>query len=123
MLLSLAGGAPFAVTGAVTVIAPPSGRTTVAALSSLPADLARDVRVSPSGWAIVAPASQARSTAGLIRSEPGRYAALALIGTGRPPPVAVPVRMFPDPARAQVWAAEQTGAPLAAPVRLPEARA
>jgi hypothetical protein len=123
VVLSLAGGAPIAATGTVTVVAPPSARTTVAALSSLPADLAGDLRVSPSGWAIVAPARKAGFAAQLIRSDPGRYAALALIGSGRPPRMAVPVRMCADPVRADAWAAGQTGAPLAAPVRLPEGRA
>jgi hypothetical protein len=140
VVLELAGAHPAADT--VTVHLAPSARTTVASLASLPADLAGDVRVTPGGWAIVAPMRDARFAAELVRSSPGRFVALALVGDGRPPACEVAVAVVRRrPARqpappgttaltgtgaaawtlAATWAAGQTAAPLEAPVQLPSA--
>ena len=127
---------------AVTVHLSPSARTSAASLASLPADLGRDVRVSPRGWVIIAPMKDARLAAELIRTSSGRFVALALVGPGRPPVCAVPVAVVRPPGRheplppgtivltgveakawtiAADWAAGQTTPPLAPPVVLPSA--
>jgi hypothetical protein len=139
VLLDLAGAHRAGDT--VTVHLAPTARTGVASLAALPADLARDVRVAARGWAIVAPMTDAAFAAELVRSAPGRFVALALVGTGTPPRVGIatavvrPRRAAPEPGvtvligagpgawkLAANWAAGQTGPPLAAPVQLPEAQ-
>ncbi|GAB1640321.1 hypothetical protein [Krasilnikovia sp. MM14-A1259] len=135
---------------AVRVVLVPTGRTAAAALANLPAALARDVRVTSRGWAVVATSAQAGLAAGLVRADQ-RFSALALVGAGpapRPGTPGVAVRnagAATGPAAAPVvpgvavrrvgatgpaaaawalgdaWAAEQTPQPLAAPVVLPTA--
>jgi hypothetical protein len=133
---------------AVGVVAVPTSGTTAAALTTLPADLAADVRVSTRGWAVTASAGQAAMAARLFRSgQP--YGALAVIGATALPRVDRPggdvslavVRPggphLVDPADrgtavltasgaaawavAENWAAAQTSPPLAAPLQLPSA--
>jgi hypothetical protein len=136
VLLDLDGAHPAG--DIVTVHLTPTARTSPASLASLPADLRRDVRVTTRGWAIVAPMQDAAFAAELIRSAPGRFVALALIGEG-PAPVTgiaeavVRAHLGGPPAATGVtvlrggwttavdWAAGRTAAPLAAPRVLPSA--
>jgi hypothetical protein len=134
VLLDLAGAHGEA--GAVTLHLAPTAHSTAESLSSLADDLARDVRVTTRGWAILAPMRDAPFAAALIRSAPGRFTALALVGDGVPPVTGITEAVARDPAaRADLpagvlalrggwaaaarWAAGQTSAPLAAPVELP----
>jgi hypothetical protein len=136
VLLTLGGRS--AATDVVGVTVDPTTRTTAAALAGLPALLRDDVRVTTHGWALAASAAQARLAAQLIDEEPGRFAALVVVGA------TTPVRPRPDLAIAEVpakgvavppgvtgltggwraanaWAAAQTAAPLVAPQVLPQA--
>jgi lysyl-tRNA synthetase class 2 len=136
VVLDLGGAHPAA--GSVTVHLAPTVRTSPAALRTLPVELRHDLRVTTRGWAIVAPAKDAAFAAALIRSEPGRFAALVLVGAGPAPltgiaeavvrarpgatPVAAGVTVLRGGWRAAVdWAAGRTAAPLAAPLVLPSA--
>jgi hypothetical protein len=138
VLLDLAGA--YHAGDTVTVHLSPSARTGAASLASLPADLARDVRVVSRGWAIVAPMKDAVFAAELVRCSPGRFVALALVGNGNPPPVGIatavvrPRHVAPEPGVtvltgtgaqawrvAANWAAGQTSPPLDAPIQLPPA--
>ena len=134
--------------GAVGVVAVPTRGTTAAALTTLPAELAADVRVNTRGWAVTATAGQAALAARLFRfGQP--YGALAVIGATALPPgyrlgvdvslAAVrpgrPQRPAPTDrgtavltssgaaawAVAENWAADHTSPPLAAPLQLPSA--
>ena len=140
-LLAL-GGRPAA-SGLVSVVASPAARTSAAALADLPALLGVDLRVTGHGWALLASSAQAGLAARLVQDDPGRFAALAVVGKPpagfRPPPgpglavaVARPksVRGAPPPgvtaltgswAAATAWAVAQTSLPLAAPQILPTA--
>jgi hypothetical protein len=130
---------------AVGVVAVPTAGTSAAALATLPADLAADVRVNARGWAVLATVRQAALAARLFR--PGApYGALVVVGAtslpraDHPPvPVAVVRPGHPGPVRAdrgtgvltasgaaawataENWAATHTSPPLAAPLQLPEA--
>ena len=111
--------------GVVGVVVVPSARTTAAALASLPAALARDLRVTGRGWALVTSAAQAPLAEQLIRQEPGRFAALAVVGDALPadvrPGPALAVAVMHSTSAATEWAVRQTAAALAAPLVLPTA--
>jgi hypothetical protein len=125
----------------VRVGAAPTGRTTAAALADLPARLGTDLRVTGHGWALLASARDALLAGALIRRDPGRFAALAVVGTPpatfrRPDGVAVAVArttaghgrlpagaaaLTGSWAAATRWALGHTAAPLAPPEVLPPA--
>jgi len=138
VVLDLAG--PHSAGDTVTVHLSPSAKTTAAALASLPAYLDRDVRVTTRGWAIVASMKDAVFAAELVKSAPGRFVALVLVGEGRPRPCGIAMAVVrrraagvPLPPGTTVltgsgaqawtvatdWAAGQTSPPLAASVQLP----
>jgi hypothetical protein len=131
---------------AVGVVAVPTAGTTAAALATLAADLAGDVRVNARGWAVTASSRQA--ALGVRLARPGsRYGALVVVGATAPrppagvsfavvrprPPAAPPAA--PTAARTAVltgsgtaawavaenWAAGRTSPPLSAPLQLPPA--
>jgi hypothetical protein len=119
---------------AVSVVATPS-----ATLDALPADLCQDVRVTSRGWAVIAGAKQAAAAERLVRSVPGRFVALAVVGgsgvprdlppgtavaVARSKPGAVPpgvTALTGSWAAAEKWATGQTSEPLAAAEQLPPA--
>jgi lysyl-tRNA synthetase class 2 len=105
----------------VAVRALPSARTTASALVALTADLMGDVRVTRGGWAIVAPYRDATLALRLMTADPGRFVALALVGTGKAPATGPAVIVLPTYAKAVRWAVGQTSAPLEPPVVLPPA--
>jgi hypothetical protein len=80
---------------AVTVVAVPTRDTTAAALRSLPEELRRDVRVTTTGWDLVAASRQAELGAALAASGP------------------------PGLVASRGWHPDRLAAPLAAPLRLP----
>ena len=136
---------------AVGVVAVPTAGTTAAALATLPADLARDVRMNARGWAVTATSRQA--ALGVRLARPGSpYGALVVVGATAPrPPAGVPfavvrpgrlhaahtaartaahtaahtaVLTASGPAAwavAENWAAARTSPPLSAPLQLPRA--
>jgi hypothetical protein len=140
-LLAL-GGRPAA-SGLVSVVAYPAVRTSAATLADLPALLGVDLRVTGHGWAVVAAAAQAKLAAQLVQDDPGRFAALVVVGKPpagfRPPPVPGLAVAVARPASmrgtlpvgvtalsgswpaATAWAVAQTALPLAAPQVLPTA--
>jgi hypothetical protein len=124
VVLSLADSGAPAVAAAEKVAAIGVVATPAAARNAVPARLCRDVRATPRGWALVAGARQAALAERLIRSAPGRFVALAIVGRaaaphGLPAETAVTVRdSWPA---AEQWAAGQTSAPLAAARQLPPA--
>jgi hypothetical protein len=121
VVLELRGRGRTPAPGAVTVTLPATARTTAASLASLPADLARDVRVDAQGWVVVAPAARAALADALLRAEPGRFAGLALVGARRPVRVAA-AHLARSWTAAVAWASGQTAAPLTPPVVLPRGR-
>ncbi|MDT4993172.1 MAG: hypothetical protein QOH97_3064 [Actinoplanes sp.] len=99
-LLAL-GGQPTAA-DLVQVEANPGRQTTAAALAGLPGRLARDLRVTGHGWVLVAAAPAAVLATELIRADPGRFVALAIVGMPpqgftSPPGVAVAVAVAASP--------------------------
>jgi lysyl-tRNA synthetase class 2 len=140
-LLALGGRPPAS--GLVSVVAYPAVRTSAAALADLPALLGVDLRVTGHGWALVASSAQAGLAARLVQDDPGRFAALAVVGKPpagfRPPPVPGVAVAVARPAAvrgalppgvtaltgswpaATAWAVAQTALPLAAPEVLPTA--
>jgi lysyl-tRNA synthetase class 2 len=136
------GGRPAA-SDLVRVVAYPTGRSTAAALADLPTLLQADVRVTGHGWALIATPAQAALATRLATGDPGRFAALVVVGRppagfAAPPGLAVAVAR-PAPARgalppgvraltgswaaATAWAVAQTALPLAAAQVLPTAAA
>jgi hypothetical protein len=122
----------------VEVTAQPGPLTT--GLADLPARLAADARVTGQGWVLVTAAAAAPLAVRLAGQEPGRFAALAVVGvppSGLPcPPPGVAVAMTGRPAgpmpcaatrlpgswaAATRWAVGQTALPLAPPQVLPTA--
>jgi hypothetical protein len=132
---------------AVGVVAVSTARTTAAALATLSADLAGDVRMNARGWAVTATSRQAALGVRLARRD-SPYGALVVVGATalRPPPgvsfaVVRPGR--PHAARtaartaahtavltasgpaawavAENWAVGRTSPPLSAPLQLPRA--
>jgi hypothetical protein len=126
---------------AVGVVVVPTAGTTAAALATLPADLAADVRVNGRGWAVLTTSRQAALGARLIRSGPPygalvvmgaatpqrqAGAALAVVRPGRPHRAApaehgIAVLTAAGPsawAVAANWAAVHTSPPLTAPLEL-----
>jgi hypothetical protein len=116
---------------AVGLVAVPTAGTAAAALATLPAQLTAAVRVNGRGWAVEATARQAGLAAQLVRSAPGTFGALAVVGAAalarqdRPAGLALAVLPAgPVQAawlRAAKWAAGHTTPALAAPLRLPQA--
>ena len=124
---------------AVGVVALPTAGTTAAALATLPADLAADVRVNARGWAVTATPRQAALGARLARAG-SPYGALVVVGaTAVRPPADVAFALVrrggahvarttvltgSGPAAwavAENWAAGRTSPPLAPPLQLPAA--
>jgi hypothetical protein len=105
----------------VTVVAAPTPKTTAASLAALSAELGRDLRVTARGWAIVAPIRDVTLALRLIQAEPGRFVAIALIGTGKPPATGLAATVVSTYAEAAAWASAQTSLPLTPAVELPSA--
>ena len=138
-LISL-GGSP-AGGDLVRVVADPTARTSTADLAGLPAALSGNLRLTGHGWALLASAAQAGLAARLAGADPGRFAALAVVGGPpagfRPPPFVAVAVVRPKAAHSRLprgvtaltgswaaatrWAVAQTPAPLAAPEILPPA--
>ena len=134
------GGRPSG-DGLIRVTVDPTRQTTATALTGLPAALGADLRLTGHGWALVASSAHAILAARLTGRDPGRFAALAVVGGlpagfRRPPFVAVAVirpatahghlprgitALTGSWATAARWAAAQTPAALAAPAILPPA--
>jgi hypothetical protein len=114
------GGRP-APAGLVRVTVDPGRQTTAAELATLPSLLATDFRVTGHGWALVTSSACASLATQLIRDDPGRFAALAVVG-GLPKTVRHrfgPTLLTGSWAAATAWAVAQTPLPLAAPEVLP----
>jgi hypothetical protein len=146
---AMAQAAVAAAGPAILLTATPSAQTTGANLATgLTAELARDLRVTPHGWALVAPVADAARAMQLIAGSPGRFGSLTLVGDSAaaalpptlPPQLTVAlVRTGPAAAPADAaggavtlssargaewatalsWAFRQTPAPLAPPVTVP----
>jgi len=123
----------------VRVTARPTSKTTAATLANLPALLGADLRVTGHGWALVSSSAFAPLAVRMVEADPGRFAALALVGGPPrgfrcPPGVAVAVARTASArgalprgvtpltgtwAAAAGWAVTRSPLPLAAPQVLP----
>jgi hypothetical protein len=124
---------------AVGVVAVPTTGTTAAALATLPADLAGDVRVNARGWAVTVTPRLAALGARLVRAgspygalvvtgatalHPPAGASFAVVRAGHPHVAGAAVLTASGPAAWAVtekWAATHTSPPLAAALQLPPA--
>ena len=123
----------------VRVAADPTKQTTATALAGLPSALAAELRLTGHGWALLASSTDADLAARLAGVDPGRFAALVVVGAlpagFRPPPFVAVAVARPATTHGRLphgvtgltgswtaatrWAAAQTPAPLAAPEVLP----
>jgi hypothetical protein len=94
----------------VTVVLAPSPRTTAAALATLEAQLARDLRVTGRGWALLTDAAHAVLAGALLRAAPTRYAALVVTANSASGGLPGAVRPGPGVAVAVVRPAPAAGA-------------
>ena len=118
VLLAVGGPASPVPSPAITVTIAPGPQTRD--LPGLPASLGADLRTTSHGWVLVVAAERTPLAASLITEFPGRFAAVAVVGSGPAPAgLGIPVRVVAGWADAVAWASARTTPALAPPQVLP----